>query len=176
MCVATVAFRFLPMKALAGVCLTVTALIAGCGRSVEPPVPPAFPPASVTVPQGTELIVRTVEPMDIAAVTEGKSWSAVLAQSVRNAEGYSVVSAGSPVYFGVAPGSGALQLVIRSVVWNGSAYIVNVPVTAGEASVAGLEPWGAATKVREVKLAGERIVVPGQTLLSLKLGSDLALR
>jgi hypothetical protein len=168
------------MQCLRALSLTVTLLLAGCGLGRRDPkptvVPPLLPPASVTVPGGTEMVVRTVETVDVSGAVPDKRWAAVLARDVRTPEGLPLISAGSPLYLGITNQGGELRLLVQSVVWRGNSYIVNVPVTPGTVPLERLEPWGPATRGREILLAGTQLYVPGQTLLPVRLGADLVLR
>ena len=128
------------------------------------------------MPAGTEVIVRIVEPIDVSQAQEGKAWAAVVSRDVRTADGGLFVGAGSPLYFGVIPGAGGLQLVIQSVVARGNSYVTRVPVTASGTPVTGLEPWGTTSTAGDVRLSGPRIYVPSQALIALKLGEAVTLR
>lgn len=157
------------------VCLTVMlTLAAGCAKNRQTQTRMSPPVQSHTIPAASELIIRTVEPIDITRVIEGKSWAAVLSRDVRTPEGDLIVGAGSPVYFGVAQTQAGLQLVIRSVMAAGNSYIVSSPVTASAAPVTALDPWGNATG--EIHLTGSRITVPGQALLALRTAEAIPLR
>ena len=157
------------------VCLTVMlTLAAGCARNRQTRVPAPPPVQTRTIPAASELLVRTVEAIDVTAMMEGKSWAAVLSRDVRTPEGDLIVGAGSPVHFGVAQTPGGLQLVIRSIMAAGNSYIVSSPVTASAAPVTALDPWGNATG--EIHLTGSRITVPGQALLALRVAEAIPLR
>jgi hypothetical protein len=157
------------------VCLTVMlALASGCARNGPAQASTSPPVQTRIIPAGSELIIRTVEPVDTTRVMEGKSWAAVLSRDVRTPEGDLIVGAGSPIYFGVVETQAGLQLVIRSVMASGNSYIVSSPVTASAAPVTALDPWGNATG--EIHLTGSRITVPGQALLALRTAEAIALR
>jgi hypothetical protein len=157
------------------VCLTVMLMLAaGCSKNQQTRARTAVPVQARAIPAGSELLVRTVEPIDITQAIEGKSWAAVLSRDVRTPEGDLIVGAGSPVYFGVTSGQGGIQLVIRSIVAAGNSYIASAPVSASAAPVTALDPWGNATG--EIHLKGSRITVPGQALLALRLAEPITLR
>jgi hypothetical protein len=157
------------------VCLTVMlTLVAGCAKNQQTRARTATPVQPRAIPAGAELLVRTVEPIDITQVIEGKSWAAVLSRDVRTPEGDLIVGAGSPVYFGVTTGQSGMQLVIRSIMAAGNSYIVSAPVSASAAPVTALDPWGNATG--EIHLQGSVITVPGQALLALRLSEAITLR
>ena len=128
------------------------------------------------IPSGSELLVRLVERIDTSAETQGKRWAAVVSRDLRTPEGDLLIGAGSPLYFGVVQGQGGFALVIRSVMVNGNSYISSVPVTASAAPLAGLDPWGPATRAADIQLSGDKISVPGQTLVAVKLTENLPLR
>jgi hypothetical protein len=128
------------------------------------------------MPAGTEVLTRIVEPIDVSQAQEGKAWAAVVSRDVRTPEGALVLGAGSPLYLGVVPGAGGLQLIIQSVVARGNSYVSRVAVTASGVPVTGLEPWGTTATSSDIQLSGPRIFVPGQALIALKLGDVLTLR
>jgi hypothetical protein len=149
-------------------------LMVGCAKNQQTRARTATPVQHLAIPAGAELLVRTVEPIDITQIVEGKSWAAVLSRDVRTPEGDLIAGAGSPVYFGVTAAQSGMQLVIRSIVAAGNSYIVSAPVSASAAPVTALDPWGNATG--EIHLNGSRITVPGQALLALRLAEPITLR
>lgn len=125
---------------------------------------------------GSELVVRSVQTIDTADADERKVWPAVLARDVIGEGGEVLLSAGSPVMFGVNRDTNGVKLVIRSIMVNGNSYLTTTPVDASADAGRSLEPWGASTKAPESRTDGDRISVPAQVLLVVKLGAEMRLR
>lgn len=159
------------------VCLAVTVALSGCGsRKAQAPPTPVLAATTISVPAGTELVVRVVEAIDVSQAVEGKSWAAVLSRDVRTPEGELLIGAGSPLYLGVTSTAGGLHLTLRSVVASGNSYLSGVPLSASGNAVTGLEPWGTAGTSADIRLNGPKVFVPGQALVALRLGEALTLR
>jgi hypothetical protein len=158
-------------------CLTVSVCLAGCAsrRAQTAPAAKAQSPG-IVLASGSELLVRIVEPIDVSAAIEGKTWAAVLSRDVRTPEGELLLGAGSPLYLGVASSAGGSHLTMRAVVANGNSYLADVPLVASGSAVTGLEPWGTAATSKDIQLSGSRVFVPGQALIAVKLGQPLTLR
>ena len=107
---------------------------------------------------------------------EGKAWSAVLARDVLGETGEVLIAAGSPLTFGVNRDTNGLRLMIHSIMVHGNSYTTSTPVDASAEAARRLEPWGPSAKVPDSLTAGERIVVPAQALLAVKLGAEMQLR
>jgi hypothetical protein len=87
---------------------------------------------SVTLPAGTEIAVLTNDAIDSATATEGKTFSADVAENVTNSAGQIVIPKGSPaelvlrkVTSGGVTGSSELTLDLQSVKVGGRRYTVN---------------------------------------------------
>jgi hypothetical protein len=87
---------------------------------------------SVTLPAGTEIAVMTNDAIDSANATEGKTFSADVADNVTNSAGQIVIPKGSPaelvlrkVSSGGMTGSSELSLDLQSVKVGGRRYTVN---------------------------------------------------
>jgi len=130
----------------------------------------------LTIPAGSQLMIRAVEPIDVTGVAGGKAWSAVLARDVLGATGQVLIAAGSPLTFGINRDTNGLRLTIHSIMVHGNSYITSTPVDASAEAGRRLEPWGPSAKVPDSLTAGERIFVPAQTLLAVKLGAEMQLR
>jgi hypothetical protein len=157
--------------------LTVIALLTGCAaRTVQTRARSIDAAFRLTIPAGSQLIVRAVESIDVTNATEGKVWSAVLARDVLGNTGEVLIAAGSPLTFGVNHDTNGLRLTIHSIMLHGNSYITSTPVDASAEAARRLEPWGASAKVPDSLTTGERIFVPAQALLAVKLGAEMQLR
>jgi hypothetical protein len=103
-------------------------------RTVPPgPVVTAPAPAGV-IPAGTQLSIRTLQPIQTDRALAGQTYSAEIAQAVVDAQGRTLIPAGSPAQLFVADlrqagitSGPSLELGLRSVTVGGRTYTVASP-------------------------------------------------
>ena len=94
------------------------------GSSADTSAPPAG--ASIVIPSGTQLPVRTNEKIDSATATEGQSFSAEMTDDVRDSSGNIAIPKGSDVALVIRSTEGSdLVLDVDSVTVNGQRYAVS---------------------------------------------------
>ena len=104
---------------------------------------------------------------------KGRHGRPVLARDVLGETGEVLIAAGSPLTFGVNRDTNGLRLKIHSIMVHGNSYTTSTPVDASAEAARRLEPWGPSAKVPDSLTAGERIFVPAQALLAVKLGAEM---
>jgi len=125
--------------------------LAGCGMHSQaynyiPPGPTYAPPAPPGVLMaGTNLVVRTDANINTNRAVPGETYPAEIADAVLDAQGQTVIPAGSPAelmvvdaHAGGAAGTPELTLALRSISVDGVRYNVVSDVAAREASRPGL--------------------------------------
>jgi hypothetical protein len=78
------------------------------------------------IPPGTQLVIRTLDDINVASIDQTRDYDAQIDQEVRSSDGRVLIPQRSPVKLSVfSSGNNNLELGVRSVTINGQNYMVN---------------------------------------------------